>query len=107
MSSAFTAAIDDIFADPHMAMAGIWRTGGTGDGAPVRVIVRRAKEEPGLPGSRVRQTPMLLDVRLSEVAAPALGDTVELADGRVLTIVEFGPQSASLLIQTCEVAVVE
>lgn len=104
MPDAFSAALDVIFGDPNMAADVIWRSTASGIETPARVIIRRPKELPGLPGSRVRLTPKLIDVRLGEVASPEIGDIALLPDGSTLEIVDFGPQDTDYSVQVCEVS---
>jgi len=42
-----SSAIDDLFADPHLARHALWHAGGTGSPLPVRIILR----QPGRVGS--------------------------------------------------------
>jgi hypothetical protein len=78
---AFAMATDAIFEDPHLAVDAIWRVGGGADGVSVRVIRKSPEAIVGLGDSRFDLDAMLLDVRLSEVAAPARGDQVDILDG--------------------------
>lgn len=98
---AFAAATDALFADPNIAQDAVWRGGGTGAGITVRVIMRRPDQVAGFGDSRAVLPTMLVDVRRSEVLAPAVGDTVEIEDETFEVIAT--PAIDSLhLVWTCE-----
>lgn len=101
--SAFDDAIDAIFDDPNVAADAIWRTSGAGDGLPIRIVRKTPQEDVGVQDSRYRLPAILIDVRLSEIAAPAPGDTVEIVeDGSVFAITRLATLDSSRLVQTCE-----
>ena len=83
--TAFTAATDVLFADPHLARDAVYRPGGTGDGIPVRVMRRQPDRIEGFGETRLASGTTMLDVRVSEVAEPAAGDTLEV-DGRMVVV---------------------
>jgi hypothetical protein len=83
--SAFAAATDALFADPHLARDAVYRPGGAGDGIPVRAMVRRPDRIESFGETRLASSTTVLDLRVSEVAEPAAGDTVEL-DGRTVIV---------------------
>ena len=83
--SIFAAAIDVLFADPHLARDALYRPGGAGDGIPVRVMRRQPDRIEGFSETRIASSTTMLDVRVSEVAAPEAGDTLEL-DGRTVVV---------------------
>lgn len=106
--SVFGLAIDAIFSDPNMADDAIWRVGGSGDGIPVRVIRKSPDAIVSMQGNQFDLDAMLLDVRLSEISAPAKGDTVQFLDneGEPAEIVVVTGRSridGSKLVRTCEV----
>ena len=76
--TAIAAAIDLLFADPNMARAAVYTPDG---GAPVevRVVAKRPDEIVGFGETRIHAGTTLLDVRVSEVAAPRPGDGVKAA----------------------------
>lgn len=51
MESAFTAATNALFADPHLALAATYRAGGTGEVVAVRVVP--LAEQPGFGGDAI------------------------------------------------------
>ena len=83
--SAFGAATDLLFADPHLARDAVYRPGGAGAGIPVRVMLRRPDRIESFGETRLASSTTLLDVRVSEVAEPRAGDTLEL-DGRMVVV---------------------
>ena len=83
--TAFAAATDVLFADPHLARDAVYRPGGDGDGIPVRVMLRRPDRIESFGETRLASSTTMLDVRATEVAAPVAGDTIEL-DGRTVVV---------------------
>ncbi len=101
--SVFAQASDDLFDDPHLALKALWRANGADAGIPVRVILRRPDEVVGFGDSRAVLPSVLIDVRRSDVAAPAAGDTVEIA-GDVFEIIAAPVADSLGLVWTCEAA---
>jgi hypothetical protein len=83
--NAFMGAIDDLFANPDIARDAVWRPGGTGDGIPVRAIARRPDREAEFGDIAVHTATAVFEVRVSEVPAPAEGDTISL-DGETFIV---------------------
>ncbi|MFN3624471.1 MAG: hypothetical protein ACK4TP_10450 [Hyphomicrobium sp.] len=103
MVDAFAAATDALFADPNIATDAIWRAGGMGGGIAVRVIRKSPDAVAGFGDSRVVLPAVLIDVRRSEVAEPAAGDTVEI-DSKLFEIVAAPTLDSLRLVWTCEAA---
>lgn len=80
--STFAAAIELIFADPNMAADALWLPAGVPPGQPVRVIRRAQDEVTDYGGARIWSETSRVDVRVSDVPAPAPGDVVEIAGER-------------------------
>jgi hypothetical protein len=99
--SAFPAAVDAIFADDNIGEDAIWRTGGVGADAPVRVIRKSPDKIVGFGDSRAVMPSVLIDVRTSEVALPAAGDTVEITGG-VFDIIAEPTADTLRLVWSCE-----
>ena len=78
--TAFAAAIDALFSDPHLALDAVYRCSDTGSGAPVRIIVRRPDGVGEFGETRIVAGTVMIDVRVSEVAAPQAGDSIEVQD---------------------------
>jgi hypothetical protein len=100
MQAAFGAAIDAIFRDANVAEDAIWRAG-AGDGVAVRVVRKSPDEVVGFGSSRTVMATVLIDVRVSEVASPASGDTAEI-DGDVFEIIGTPVRDGLGLVWTCE-----
>jgi hypothetical protein len=83
--NAFTAAIDVLFANPNFGTDAVWRAGGADPGMPVRVIVRQPDRIGTLGETRIATQTTLVDIRTSDINAPAEGDTIEM-DGTVYII---------------------
>jgi hypothetical protein len=101
--TAFAAAIDDLFADPNIARDAIWRAGGAGAGISVKVVTRRPDQVIGFGDSRAVLPTMLIDVRRSEVSAPATGDTVEI-ESEMFDVISTPTIDSLRLVWTCEAA---
>jgi hypothetical protein len=99
----FIVATDALFADPNIATDAIWRAGGAGAGTAVRVVTRHPDRVVGFGDSRAVLPTLLVDVRRSEVAEPASGDTVEI-DGELFEIIAAPIIDSARLVWTCEAA---
>jgi hypothetical protein len=83
--SAFADAVDALFADPNLGTAAVFRTGGADPGMPVRLIVRQPDRIGHFGETRIAAATLVIDIRTSDIAAPAEGDTIEM-DGTVYVI---------------------
>ncbi len=83
--SAFTAAIDALFADPNIARTALYRAGGIGDGVPVRAITKRNDQVSEYSDIRIVSATARFDLRVAEVPDPAEGDTITL-DGETFVV---------------------
>ena len=83
--TAFAAATDVLFADPHLARDAVYRPAGAGDGILVRVMCHQPDRIEGFGDTRLASSTTVLDVRVSEVAEPAASDTLEV-DGRTVVV---------------------
>jgi hypothetical protein len=101
--TAVEMALDALFSDPNLGSDALWRAGGAGDGAAVRVIRKRPDQVVGFGDSRAVLPTVLIDVRRSEVSEPAIGDTVEI-DGDVFEIIATPVADSLRLVWTCEAA---
>lgn len=101
MSDVFAAAVDDLFTDPHLARTALYRAGGIGAGVSVQVVARRPDRIIDLGASAVQVATTVFEVRVSEVASPAEGDTFTLDDATF--VVQGEPtREATRLIWTVE-----
>ena len=99
--SVFTDAVDALFADPNLCTDAIWRTGGADPGMPVRVIVRQPDRIGNFGETRIATATLVIDVRVSEIGAPAEGDTIEM-NGTIYVIQGEPIRDAERLIWTLE-----
>lgn len=102
-------AVDAIFSDPNLTQDAVWRAAGSAPGVPVRIRRRSPAAVVGVGDNRFDLDAMLIDVRLSEVAAPAESDEVDLLgeDGAItMTVVVTGLSGIDRrqLVRTCEVS---
>ncbi len=68
--TAFTDALDDLFADPNMAVAATYQ------GSPVRALVRRPDRDIEFSDITVHSSTAVFEVRWKEVVSPAAGDVI-------------------------------
>jgi hypothetical protein len=101
--TAFVMAINAIFDDANLAATALWRAGGSDPVMPVRVLRRAPDAVVGFGDSRAVLPSVLIDVRRSDVAAPAVGDTVEIA-GDVFEVIAAPVADSLGLVWTCEAA---
>jgi hypothetical protein len=78
--TAFATAIDALFADPNLARDALWRAGGADPSLPVRVILRQPDRSSDFGETRIVAETTMFDVRVSDIAVPAAGDTIEVDD---------------------------
>ena len=68
--SAFAAAIDDLFADPNMAVTVTYQ------GRSIRALVRRPDRDIEFADITVHTATAIFEVRRKEVTSPAAGDVI-------------------------------
>ncbi|CDK99833.1 protein of unknown function [Magnetospirillum gryphiswaldense MSR-1 v2] len=68
--TAFTDAIDDLFADPNMAVAVTYQ------GSPVRALVRRPDRDVEFSDITVHTSSALFEIRRRDIPAPQAGDII-------------------------------
>jgi hypothetical protein len=103
MREVFEAAIDAIFGDSNMAEDALWRAGGSDPAVPVRVIRRAPDAVVGFGDSRALLPSVLIDVRRSEIAEPAIGDAIENAND-VFEVIAAPVLDSFGFVWTCEAA---
>jgi hypothetical protein len=99
--SAFADAVDVLFADPNIATDAAWRAGSADPGMPVRVIVRQPDRIGNFGETRIAAATLVIDVRVSEIAAPAEGDMIEM-NGTLYVIQGEPIRDAERLVWTME-----
>lgn len=75
--SAFSAAVDALFADPNLGVAATF-TPDSGLPLSVRVMARRPDRAMAFGDARLASDSTLFDLRVSEVAAPRPGDRLDV-----------------------------
>lgn len=76
--NAFAAAVDALFGNPNLARDAIWRVGGSGEGTPVRVVLRTPDQVTNFGAGRFVTAGRMLDVRTADVPSLDAGDTFEI-----------------------------
>jgi hypothetical protein len=99
--NAFAAAIDALFSDPNLAGDAVYRADGADPGIPVRAIVRRPDRVGEFGETRIVAETVMIDVRVSEVATPADGHTIEV-NGTVYVTEGEPIRDAERLVWTIE-----
>lgn len=75
--SAFVAAVDMLFADPHIGRDAVYVAAG-GSPVLVRIVARRADAISDLGDGRLWSETTRLDLRVAEVPNPRPGDRIEI-----------------------------
>ena len=94
--SAFADAIDDLFADPNMAVAVTYQV------SPVRALVRRPDREIEFSDITVQTSTAVFEIRRREVPAPQAGDVI-VHDGDSFVVQGEPRQDAVRLVWTIDV----
>ena len=97
----FAAAIDTLFFDANLAGDAVYRAGGADPGIAVKVIVRRPDRIGDFGDTRIASQTMTLDIRVSEIAQPAEGDTLDV-DGLTYIIQGEPLRDAERFVWTIE-----
>lgn len=84
--AAIAAAIAALFADPNIAVDAIYRAGGEGDGAAVRIVWRAPDQVTEFGGGRFVTQGRMLEVQAAQVAQPSAGDNFEI-DGSTYIVI--------------------
>ena len=99
--SVFAAATDALFADPNLGVNAIYCPGGSGEAITLRAIVRQPDRIGNFGETRIATETTLVDIRTSDIAAPAESGTIEM-DGTVYAIQGEPIRDAERLIWTIE-----
>ena len=83
--TAFSAAIDAIFTDANMAADAVYRVQGLPPDVACRVLRRSPDDLSEFGSARIRSETARVDVRVSEIAAPAKGDRLTIG-GEVFAV---------------------
>lgn len=99
---AFGFMVDHLFQDNHLASQGLYYPKNGGDSFPVRVIFRQPDETISLGGFDAQARVMTIDLRVSEVSQPVIGDRVQV--NSILYEITATPKNDPLnLIWSCGV----
>lgn len=99
--NAFAFGVDILFTDPNLALDALWREDGVGAGVPVRVMRSAPDDVIEWRESRARVGTVFIDVRVSEAATLAKGDTFEI-DGAIFTVTGAPERDTERLIWRAE-----
>ncbi|PQO22051.1 hypothetical protein C2I36_14995 [Rhodobacteraceae bacterium WD3A24] len=99
--TAFSAAIDAIFADPNMAVDAIWKAGGSGSGVSLRAVRRSPDQIATFGESRFVSDTTTLDIRVSEAPTLTEGDTLEVGS-ETFQVIGEPMQDSDRLVWTVE-----
>lgn len=99
--SAFTSAIDALFADPNIGQDALWKAGGAGAGVAVRIIRKSPDRMAEFGESRAVLPTVGIDIRRSQAATITEGDLILIGAETYRIIGE--PTGDSLgLVSACE-----
>lgn len=76
--SAFDDAVDALYADENLAVDAVYRVGGEGSGTSIRIVFAKPKREVPFGESGALVYDIVGSVRVSDIANPKRGDTVEI-----------------------------
>lgn len=76
--NAFATGMDALFEDPNISRNAVWRSGGAGEGTPVRVVLRTPDQIGTFGGGRFVATGRLLACRVAEISDLEAGDSFEI-----------------------------
>lgn len=99
--TAFAAATEVLFADPHLARDAVYRPAGAGDGIPVRVMLRQPDRVESFGETRLLADTTVIDVRTVEVPGLAAADSFEI-DGEVYRVQGEPIRDSERLVWTAE-----
>ena len=85
----------------NLARVAVYRAGGADPGVPVRAILHRPDRIGEFAETRILTETTMFDIRASEIAAPAEGDTI-VVDGSTYVIQGEPIRDAERLIWTIE-----
>lgn len=99
--SAFTSAIDALFADPNIGEDALWKAGGVGAGVVVRIIRKSPDRMAEFGESRALLPTVGIDIRRSQAATITVGDLILIGSETYRIIGE--PMGDALgLVLACE-----
>jgi hypothetical protein len=99
--NAFATAVDALFADPNLGVNAIYRAAGAAEAIPLKAIVRQPDRVDTYGETRIAKETTIIDIRTSDINAPAEGDTIEMS-GAVYVIQGEPIRDAERLVWTIE-----
>lgn len=99
--SAFTSAIDALFADPNIGEDALWKAGGVGAGVAVRIIRKSPDRIAEFGTSRAVLSTVGIDIRRSQAATITEGDLI-LIGAETYRIIGEPMGDALGLVLACE-----
>ena len=99
--SIFAEALNDLFADPHLARDAAWRASGTGPPVAVRIVLRQPDRIGGFGETRLLADTIVVELRTVEVPVVAAGDGIEI-DGDLYRVQGELVRDSERLIWTAE-----
>jgi hypothetical protein len=99
--SAFTSAVDMLFADPNIGEDALWKAGGVGAGVAVRIIRKSPDRMAEFGESRAVLPTVGIDIRRSQAATIAEGDLI-LIGAETYRIIGEPMGDALGLVLACE-----
>lgn len=99
--SAFTSAIDALFADPNIGEDALWKAGGVGAGLAVRIIRKSPDRMAEFGDSRAVLPIVSIDIRRSQAATITEGDLI-LIGAETYRIIGEPMGDALGLVTACE-----
>lgn len=73
--NAFASANDILFEDQNLGLDALWKAGGAGAGVSVRIVISEPDVEQDWRETRLVLNAVIIEVRMSEAANVAKGDT--------------------------------
>jgi hypothetical protein len=99
--SAFTSAVDALFADPNIGEDALWKAGGIGAGVVVRIIRKSPDRMAEFGDSRAVLPTVGIDIRRSQAATITEGDLI-LIGAETYRIIGEPMGDALGLVTACE-----
>lgn len=104
--TAFSAALDAIFADPNMAVDATWRDSLGGAGTPCRIVLTRPDVMGGYGDAQIVSDVLRFDVRVVDWQTPRPGDTITFS-GETFVLQGEPRRDRMRLVWQCEGVPVE
>lgn len=100
MIDAFASVIDALFADPDIAEDALWKAGGIGAGAAVRIIRKSPDRMAEFGNSRAVLPTVGIDIRRSQAATITEGDMIVIGAETYRIIGELMDDTLGLVLRS-------